>query len=90
LRRGEQVVRHYKDEPGLLALSRVLGGEDILIVYNTATEERDAFIAMGYDKRTFTSLRGACDAKVAAPGSYRVRVPALDFIVCRATASKGE
>ena len=90
LRRGEQVVRHYKDEPGLLALSRVLGSEDILIVYNTAAQERDAFVAADYDKRSFSSLRGACDAKAAAPGSYRVRVPALDFIVCRATSSSGE
>jgi glycosidase len=90
LRRGEQVVRHYQDEPGLLALSRVLGSEDILIVYNTAAQERDAFVSVDYDKRTFSSLRGVCDAKAAAPGSYQVRVPALDFIVCRATASRGE
>lgn len=90
LRRGEQVVRHYKDEPGLLALSRVLGTEDILIVYNTASQERDALVAMEYNERTFTSLRGTCDAKIAAPGSYRVRVPALDFIVCRSSTSTGE
>lgn len=88
LRRGSQVIRHYRDEPGLLALSRVLGSEEILVVYNTADEERDALIAIDYDRRTFSSLRGVCEAKVAAPGSYRVRVPPLDFIVCRTSASR--
>ena len=31
----------------------------------------------------WTSVRGRCAATAAAPGSYRVEVPALDYLVCR-------
>jgi hypothetical protein len=34
----------------------------------------------------FKSLRGACAAKASAPGSFRVEVPPLGYVVCQGAA----
>jgi neopullulanase len=86
LRTGGQVVRHFGETPGLFAISRLNNGssEEILIVFNTSKQPQEAIIEVDYDERGFSSLHGNCEAKVAAPGSYRVRVPGLEFVICKA------
>lgn len=90
LRRGEQVVRHFEEAPGLFAMTRSDSGsqERVLIVFNTSNQDRSALIEIAYDDRNFVALRGGCEPKVAAPGSVRVRVPRLDYIICRSVISK--
>ena len=34
----------------------------------------------------FRSLRGACAPRASAPGSYRVEVPPLGYVVCEGAA----
>jgi glycosidase len=86
LRRGEQVVRADSPGPGLLAVSRrePETGREIVLAFNTATHPVEARIAVDVASGSFESLAGTCDAQVLAPGSYRVVVPALSYLVCAA------
>ncbi|MEA3066044.1 MAG: hypothetical protein QOJ27_2501 [Sphingomonadales bacterium] len=83
--RGDQIVRASGDKPGLFAISRLAptGGGETLIAFNTGTTPVSANIVVGGGSGRWTSVRGRCAAEAAAPGSYRVEVPALDYIVCR-------
>jgi glycosidase len=85
LSRGEQVVRAYGDSPGLFALSRRAssGGGETLALFNSSTAAVSANVVVDAGSDRWTSVRGRCGAKAAAPGSYRVEVPALDYVVCR-------
>ena len=89
LRRGRQIVRAYGDKPGLFAVSRVLEGQpgETLILYNSATEPLTANVEVSTASRNWTSVRGACPTAASAPGSIRVTVPALDYMIC---ASEGQ
>jgi glycosidase len=86
IRRGEQVVRAYGDSPGLFALSRRApsGGGETLALFNNSTAPITANVVVDPGSGRWTSVRGRCGATGAAPGSYRVEVPALDYVVCRA------
>jgi glycosidase len=85
LSRGEQVVRAHGDSPGLFALSRLApsGGGETLALFNSSTAPVAANIAVGGGSGDWVSVRGRCAAKSTAPGSYRVEIPALDYVVCR-------
>mgnify|MGYP000683979008 CR=1 FL=1 len=85
LSRGRQVVRHYDQEPGIFAVSRFDPdtGEEYLAAFNTADAERSANIVVGYDARSFDELAGTCPAKVSAPGSAALTLPAFGWAVCR-------
>ncbi len=85
LSRGRQVVRHYDQEPGIFAVSRFDPdtGEEYLAVFNTSDAERSANIVVGYDARSFDELAGTCPAKVSAPGSAALTLPAFGWAVCR-------
>jgi glycosidase len=82
---GEQTVRAYGDSPGLFALSRRApsGGGETLVLFNTGTSPIAGNVTVDADSLRWTSVRGRCAAAAAAPGSYRVEVPALDYVVCR-------
>ncbi|HEX8470659.1 MAG TPA: alpha-amylase family glycosyl hydrolase, partial [Brevundimonas sp.] len=84
LRRGRQIVRAYGDKPGLFAVSRVMEDTrgETLIVYNSSTESLTANIEIATASRNWSSLRGACPVAASAPGSIRVSVPPLDYIIC--------
>ena len=84
LRRGRQIVRATSETPGLFAVSRVIDGEpgETLIVYNSATTPITANIEVAAASHSWTSLRGTCPATASAPGSIRVTVPALDYMIC--------
>jgi len=84
LRRGQQIVRDYADEPGLLAVSRVdpdTGGA-IMIAFNTSTKPLEAQVEVDARSTRFAALHGMCAPAPSAPGSYHVSLKPLDFIVC--------
>ena len=88
LRRGRQVVRRADQKPGLFAVSRLddRAGE-ILIVYNTSDQPITALIPVEPGSMRWSGVRGGCPATASAPGSIRVTVPALDYVIC---ASEGQ
>ncbi|MBX9883401.1 MAG: alpha-amylase [Novosphingobium sp.] len=85
LRRGRQVTRAAGDGPGLFAFSRIGGGHETLAVFNTGTTAIDARVIVEPGSRRWTSVSGHCGTLADAPGSYRVQVPPLGFLICRST-----
>jgi glycosidase len=85
LSRGQQIVRAYGDKPGLFAFSRLApsGGGETLALFNSSTVPVTANVVVGAGSERWASVRGRCAPRGAAPGSYRVEVPALDYVVCR-------
>lgn len=82
LRRGGTAVRASSDKPGLFAVSRLLDGREVLIAFNTGTTPVDANVEVETGSLRFTALHGRCAPAASAPGSMRVAVPPLDFVVC--------
>jgi hypothetical protein len=70
----------------LFAVSRLDPSADreIIVAFNTSTEAVQRPIEVSTQSRHFTSLHGECSPEAAAPGSYAVAIPPLDFIVCSA------
>ena len=89
LRHGRQIVRAAGDKPGLFAVSRVIDGRpgETLIVYNSSAESITANIEVNPASATWSASRGDCPTAASAPGSIRVTVPALDYMIC---ASEGQ
>ncbi len=83
---GDQVVRAYGDTPGLFALSRRApsGGGETLAVFNTGTAPIGANVQVDASSMRWTALHGSCAPTAGAPGSYRVEIAPLDYIVCKA------
>ncbi|MGH8176273.1 MAG: alpha-amylase family glycosyl hydrolase [Steroidobacter sp.] len=86
LRRGRQIVRNYSDAPGLFGVSRIDPdtGDEVLIAFNTSTKPIEASVEVDVQSLAFESLHGACVSKPTAPGSYRVAIDGLSYIVCAA------
>jgi glycosidase len=86
LRGGRQVVRNYSDSPGLFAVSRIdpATGREIAIAFNTSLQPLSTVMEVDASSRRFTALYGSCEREVNAPGSYRVTLAPLDFVVCAA------
>lgn len=84
LRRGGQIVRHSDLEGGLIVLSRILRdeGQEFIIAFNADTQAREINVPVDVRAQDWSSLQGVCASVSAAPGSYAVSVPALDFVVC--------
>jgi len=90
LRRGAQLTRHADHDPaaggGALAISRLdpHGEGEIVIAFNAGNAPRD--LAFPVDGRAvrWVSLSGDCPANSAAPGAYRLTVPATGYVVCKA------
>ncbi len=89
LRGGEQVVRAYARTPGIFAVSRLdaQSNTEILIAFNTSMQAIDAQVEVDPHSQRFRSLRGSCAPAQSAPGSYRVQVPALDYLICASVAA---
>jgi len=87
LRRGRQIVRSFGPTPGLFAVSRLDpdDGHEILVAFNTSTAPVSAQLWVEAASNTFRSLHGDCEGATAAPGSYHVTVPALDYVACAAS-----
>jgi len=87
LRRGRQIVRAHGKSPGLFAASRIGGdGREIVVAFNTSTETAVAQIEVEPSSTVFRTVRGACAARASAPGSFRVEVPPLGYVVCEGAA----
>lgn len=86
LRRGTQIIRNYAEQPGLFAVSRIdpQTQREILIALNTSTERLQANVEVDARTRAFTSLKGTCAPRPTAPGSYRVTLEPLSYVVCAA------
>jgi len=84
LREGEQLVRAYARTPGIFAVSRLdaKSHTEVLIAFNTGTQALDVQVEVEPLSQRFRALHGSCEPTTSAPGSYRVRVAALDYIVC--------
>ncbi len=85
---GRQVTRAAGDKPGLFAVSRFdpADGHEIVLAFNTSLEALDTAIRVDAHSRRFRALHGGCAAQSAAPGSYRVQVPPLGYLVCEAAS----
>ncbi|WP_419321038.1 alpha-amylase family glycosyl hydrolase [Caulobacter sp. ErkDOM-E] len=86
LRSGRQVLRAQSDKPGILAFSRLGEPGEYLVVYNTGSTPIAAQVEVETTSRVWRSVRGACAGAASAPGSYRVEVGPLDYMIC---VSKG-
>jgi hypothetical protein len=86
LRRGKQIVRNYSEGPGLFAVSRIdpQTGREILVAFNTSTEPLQANVEVDPRTRAFRALKGTCAPVPTAPGSYKVRLEPLSYVVCAA------
>jgi len=86
LSKGDQVVRAYGDTPGLFALSRRApsGGGETLAVFNSSTKPIVAQVQVDSGSLNWQPLHGRCAPQASAPGSYRVEVAPLDYILCKA------
>lgn len=85
---GRQQTRAAGDKPGLLAVSRFDPGDghEIVLAFNTSRQPIDALVRVDAHSGRFRSLHGECGAYSAAPGSYRVHVPELGYLICEAEA----
>jgi len=90
LRRGHQIVRGYGAKPGLFAVSRIDPdtGAETVVAFNTASTPIIAQVVIEAESLHFASKHGQCDVAPTAPGSYRVDIPALDYVVCAAVPAK--
>jgi glycosidase len=87
LRRGRQVVRAHGKTPGLFAASRLGNdGRELLVAFNTSQATVVAQVEVEPTSAVFKALRGACAARASAPGSFRVEVPPLGYVVCQGAA----
>src|SRR5258708_4051178 len=89
LREGDQVVRAYARTPGIFAVSRLdaQSRTEILIAFNTSKQAIDAQVEVDPHSQRFRSLRGKCAPALSAPGSYRVQIPALNYLICTSAAA---
>ena len=84
LRRGRQIVRASGDKPGLFALSRLTDdGGEVLVLFNSSTAPVAAQVEVEPGSLRWQALRGDCAARSSAPASVAVRVPPLDYLVCK-------
>jgi glycosidase len=87
LRLGRQVVRAHGKAPGLFAVSRLgKDGGELVVAFNTSTATVVAQIEVESGSTHFKSVRGGCAARLSAPGSFRVEVPPLSYVVCDGSA----
>lgn len=84
LRRGDMRVRFAADAPGLFAFSRVLDGRETLVAMNTGDAPLSAQVLVEAGSQAWESLHGRCAAASSAPGSVRVALAPLAYVVCRA------
>ena len=84
LRRGSTVIRGTEDSPGLLAFSRLLGTEEVVVLVNTSTKPIERNVKVEVASTAFHALAGPCPAAAQAPGSIRITLPPLGYAICHA------
>jgi len=85
LREGDQITRAAGDKPGLFAVSRhAADGREVLAAFNTSDQPFEGQVQVDARSTRWRSLMGRCAAESSAPGSYRVSLPPLGYMVCEA------
>ncbi|WP_294173595.1 alpha-amylase family glycosyl hydrolase [uncultured Sphingomonas sp.] len=84
LRRGATLVRATEDAPGLLAFSRLLGNEEVVMMVNTSTQPIARNVQVDVGSTAFRALAGPCPTAAQAPGSLRISLPPLGYAICHA------
>ncbi len=84
LRRGETRLLGAEDTPGLLAFSRAVPTEEVVVAVNTSAQPITRNIAIAADITSLSTLSGPCPAAPLAPGTIRVTLPAFGHAICRA------
>lgn len=86
LRRGLQTILADEYAAGLFSVLRTDAqtGEKVLIAFNTSPQPIERSLAVDARLVKFGSLYGQCNATAIAPGSYKVAIAPLDFILCAA------
>ena len=81
---GLQVLRAASKTPGLFAVSRFdsVTGTEVLLAFNTSTASIDTQVVVDGKSGSFTARHGNCAQAPTAPGSYHIKVAALDYLVC--------
>jgi hypothetical protein len=89
LARGRQMVRGYSEKPGLFSVSRFdpQTGAEYLIAFNTSDASIQATSVIGTGAEALETLFGTCPARVTAPGSVMLDLPAFGSAVCRVLPS---
>ena len=89
LARGGQIVRGYADKPGLFSVSRFdpATGTEYLLAFNTSDAPIHAASVITAEAETLETLFGTCPARVSAPGSVMLELPAFGSAVCRVIPS---
>ncbi|MFZ1744191.1 MAG: alpha-amylase, partial [Pontixanthobacter sp.] len=85
LARGKQIVREYRQEPGLFSVSRFdpKSGAEYLLAYNTSGASISVNSTLGYRARRLESLAGTCPTTPTAPGSVALTLPPFGYAICR-------
>ena len=65
-------------------ISSMSGRGEIAIAFNTSLQPLSTVMEVDAVSRRFSALYGHCESEVSAPGSYRVVLAPLDFVVCAA------
>ena len=85
LRRGEQITRLAHRDDSVFVFSRMdyEAGTEIVVAINAEAEPKQLNVAVDGRATTFSALLGRCVVDAAAPGAYRMTVPALDVVICK-------
>jgi glycosidase len=82
---GAMKIRAHGENSPLFAFSRLLpDGSETLVAINAGVQAVSANVLVEADSARFRPSLGDCAPAAQAPGSYRVSVPALSAVVCRA------
>ena len=86
IRRGSLLTRYVDATGGPLVISRLdpEGRGEIVIAFNPDRAARQIAFPVDGRARSWTALAGVCPAGSTAAGAYRLDVPALGYVVCKA------
>lgn len=90
LRRGDSLIRRADQDPGLLAISRVIPGQpgETLVVFNTGSVPITANLVVESGSRDWRGVHGSCPTQASRPGVVTVTVPPLDYMICVAEGAR--
>ncbi|WP_440905731.1 alpha-amylase family glycosyl hydrolase [Catenovulum sp. SX2] len=85
LRKGIHLNRHADEEPGIYAFSRIEETEQLeyLLVFNSASSSQK--VVLDASSKQYQAIYGAKQPLKAQSGSVTVNVPALGFVIYKAT-----
>lgn len=84
LRRGRQVARIAEPSGSVFAVSRFgAAGGEYVVAFNAGADAREANLEIDRRSVNWKSVRGKCAGKSDAPGSYRLTIPAYEYVICR-------